>query len=589
MNPARCAHLVFFACTALVFFCDRASAQGQDGCANAQVISGVGPHFFSNAAALTDGLPTGLCDFAGSQDITHDVWFTWTAQSSGTHILSVCGMSSVDTKVAVYVGGCGGAVVACNDDFCGLQSEVSWSADMGVAYLLRVGTPPAAPGGTGQFTVEFVPDPLGYGYCDALPNSTGVAAELSVTGSVEIFQNDLVLWAEDLPAAQPGIFYYGPVQLKFPFGNGNQCVGSGGVGVFRLNPAIISNSAGVMSRALDYNAPTPAAGQITLGSTWNFQAWYRDPAAGGAAFNLSNAFSVTFVAGGVGSAHDGMVLVPQVPFKMGRHIGVGFSDELPLHSVLLEPFFIDIFEVTNDEYAQYLTIAQAQGRVALVSGVVLQVGGAAEALCDTNASSSASAITFDSAPSIYGVLPGREDHPMVGVSWFGCCLFANELSRVHGLNLCYDETSFACDFSANGYRLPTEAEWEYTARGGAYDPYSSFPWGDSMDGSRANYSGSGDAYEGSSPATTPVGAYTGNGFGLFDMAGNVWEWCGDWYDYDYYPSSPLLNPPGKLDGDLRVLRGGGWGDHSAYLRSAFRGSLPPGSRGDSFGFRLVAR
>jgi formylglycine-generating enzyme required for sulfatase activity len=300
--------------------------------------------------------------------------------------------------------------------------------------------------------------------------------------------------------------------------------------------------------------------------------------------------------------YEGMVAIPAGSFEMGRHVGSGNADELPVHTVRLDAFHMDVYEVTNEKYAAYLNAAHQQGRVMVwgPSGVVYPVGGAGEALCDTTTGSSSSRITWNG--SVFGVTPGKEDHPMVRVSWYGACAYANQCSRNDWLTPCYNEANWSCNFNANGYRLPTEAEWEYAARGGQHNPYTMYPWGDTIDGSKANYSSSGDPYEtGPYPWTTPVGYYDGNqtpagvdmanGYGLYDMSGNVWEWCWDRYQADYYSWSPTNNPTGPGTGLWRVFRGGGWmPPPPSCLRSAHRyhdGYIPPG-RDHGIGFRVVA-
>ncbi len=131
-----------------------AAAQGADLCANAQPISGVGSFAFDNSAATTDGVPNALCLAFGQDDITSDVWFSWQAPNDGVFILDTCGQTSVDTKVGVLAGSCAGAVIACNDDSCGLQSSVTFTANSGATYLLRIGTFPGAAGGTGTFQIQ---------------------------------------------------------------------------------------------------------------------------------------------------------------------------------------------------------------------------------------------------------------------------------------------------------------------------------------------------------------------------------------------------------------------------------------------------
>jgi formylglycine-generating enzyme required for sulfatase activity len=340
---------------------------------------------------------------------------------------------------------------------------------------------------------------------------------------------------------------------------------------------------------------------IVNGSTWNFQAWYRDPAALGSGFNLSDGYEIAFAPV---SAYDGMALVPTGSFEMGRHVGGGDGGELPVHTVNLDAFYMDTHEVTILEYADYLNNALARGEVTVNgSSAVVQVGGAGEELCDTSTSSIYSHLVWDgtsfSADPSHPVTGSWAEHPMAEVSWYGACAYANGKSRGAGLDPCYDESDWSCDFTRNGYRLPTEAEWEYAARGGEHRPYYMYPWGDSLDGSKANYYWSGDPYEGAAyPWTTPAGYYDGsqtpagvdmaNGYGLYDMSGNVWEWCWDRYDHSYYSNSPADNPTGPATGWARMIRGGSWGSSASIPRSAFRGFTGPIDRYGDLGVRVLA-
>ena len=139
------------------------------------------------------------------------------------------------------------------------------------------------------------------------------------------------------------------------------------------------------------------------------------------------------------------------------------------------------------------------------------------------------------------------------------------------------------------YRLPTEAEWEYACRAGTKTP---FHYGDSLSSKQANFNG-GFPYGGADKGpylerTAKVGTYAANAFGLYDMHGNVWEWCQDWYDASYYKNSPKEDPPGPAQASDRVVRGGGWDGRGRFCRSAFRDWSEPGRRDDDLGFRVVA-
>lgn len=290
------------------------------------------------------------------------------------------------------------------------------------------------------------------------------------------------------------------------------------------------------------------------------------------------------------AALDGWVLVPAGSYEMGDHHDLGGkehpSDEIPVHAVRLDAFYMAATETTNWEYCLYLNAALGAGEVRVEKGWVTS-GDGSTLFCDTAQSDPASGIQWDGHQ--FSVEPLRQEHPVVCVRWYGAVAYCNWLSAQHGLPSCYDLSAWTCDFSRDGVRLPTEAEWEYAARGGAYTPYFIFPWGDEPDKNRANWPDSGDPYEtGPYPWTTPVGFYNGmlhkrsefswpgeadeyqtqsgvNGYGLYDISGNVWEWVNDWYTRDYYEISPSSNPSGPPAGQAmpdgepyHVLRGGNW-------------------------------
>jgi formylglycine-generating enzyme required for sulfatase activity len=311
---------------------------------------------------------------------------------------------------------------------------------------------------------------------------------------------------------------------------------------------------------------------------------------------------------------------------MGDHHDLGGlqhgNDEVPLHTVRVDSFYLGVTEVTTGEYVAFLNGALSEGSLQVAGGLVRGVGDG-KIYCETREAVSYSRVGWSG--SAFTVLDAKEDHPMVGVRWFGAAAYTNWLNRQVGLESCYDLATGSCDISARGYRLPTEAEWEWAARGGLLDPYRIFPWGDEPDESRANWPGSGDPYEvGPYPWTTPVGFYDGqlrlktqfgwpssaesyqtsdgaNGFGLYDLSGNVWEWIHDWYGKDYYAQSPPSNPPGPAVGSTmpdgyryRGLRGGNWYNgewgHSRVSNrnpSYYRGPDDPNHAWYHIGFRVA--
>jgi len=237
---------------------------------------------------------------------------------------------------------------------------------------------------------------------------------------------------------------------------------------------------------------------------------------------------------------ENMIYVEGGTYEMGDHFNEGDSNELPLHEVTLSSFYIGKYEVTQGEY---------------------------EELMGTNPA-------YD-----YGV---GDEYPVHNVSWYDAVEYCNALSEQQGFTSCYNLSDYSCDFSANGFRLPTEAEWEYAARGGVN-------WTDNH-----RYSGTTDHlidyawyYDNSGYQTHEAGTKSPNKLGIYDMSGNVWEWCNDWYLSDYYDSSSGTDPLGPESGSSRVFRGGAWNYIASYSRTANRYYFSPGSSFSSLGFRLA--
>ena len=227
-----------------------------------------------------------------------------------------------------------------------------------------------------------------------------------------------------------------------------------------------------------------------------------------------------------------MVLIPGGWFIMGDERGE--IDETP-HKVYVSSFYIDKYPVTQEEYEK--VIGKNPSRLK------------------------------------------RPKNPVEQVRWSDAVRYCNTRSRLEGFQPTYNLETWECNFDASGYRLPTEAEWEYAARAGTERKYFF-----GSDPSKLKLYGWFEENSGGRPR--PVGQKLPNPWGLYDIYGNIWEWCTDFYQVDYYQKSPGKNPQGPRTGQTMVLRGGCWNSIANQCRSSFRYNENPAYTDVCFGYDI---
>jgi formylglycine-generating enzyme required for sulfatase activity len=253
--------------------------------------------------------------------------------------------------------------------------------------------------------------------------------------------------------------------------------------------------------------------------------------------------------------------VPAGQFLMGSD--EGDDDERPVHRVDVGAFDIAVQPVTNREYARFVRDTGHRAPAIYELPLVVSAGGAERERVFRE--TGGPYVWTDFVPP-----EDRADHPVTLVRYEDAAAYCTWLSSV----------------TDRPFRLPTEAEWEKAARGGAESKW--YPWGDRLEPACANYLQ--DPGQKRSAGTMPCRQFPANGYGLFDMSGNVWEWVQDWYDPAYYPFSPKQNPPGPSNGTLRIVRGGGWLVSDARLLScSHRHRVPPDTYSYSIGFRVLCQ
>ena len=291
--------------------------------------------------------------------------------------------------------------------------------------------------------------------------------------------------------------------------------------------------------------------------------------------------NVPHATGVVGSAELPMVSLPGGRFAMGHDGPGGYAEdgEGPRHEVTLDPFAIGRTCVTNAQFAAfaeatgYLTVAEHLGTSFVFAGLLPEDAPATRGVAAAPWWREVPGASWRQPEGEGSTIDRRMDHPAVHIAW-------------------HDAMAFG---AWSGCRLPTEAEWEYAARGGLEG--HTFPWGDELRPGGAHRM---NVFQGTFPThdtaedgwagTCPADAFPPNGYGLHEMTGNVWEWCADWFSRDAYRASPTHDPRGPDDGTRRVMRGGSYLCHASYCRRYrvdARSSNTPESTAGNIGFRVA--
>ncbi|MDF1837035.1 MAG: formylglycine-generating enzyme family protein [Planctomycetota bacterium] len=395
---------------------------------------------------------------------------------------------------------------------------------------------------------------VGSSFCSPTNNSTGSAAILDASVGNGLGSNLHLEVTQGVPgeigfflvgsAASPGVLVSDGMLCLVGSGTSarfgyNTSGGSNSMGLFD-SAGTLQNIAGTSTVGSGFDVPDSIPGSVPItiisGDTWHFQLWYRDTPSAPGSSNFTNGVSVTFPTVVTPTPIPGMVLIPPGTFDMGSNAApgapyLGDISTQPVHSVTISrSFWMGETEVTQAQF---------------------------QAVMGTNPSS----------------FPGP-NRPVERVSWNGARAFCAALTA--------QELAAGNLLPGMEYRLPTEAEWEYACRAGSQ---TEFHFGTDLVCSDARFNFSYHSNSGcASNASTVVGSYPPNAFGLHDMHGNLWEWCLD--TYDQYPGAAQTDPLVSGNSSYRIVRGGDSLNSSAHCRSAFRLSIPT-FPARTVGFRVV--